>query len=73
MESYPGPIDGSAAQYNAERSLPDDGGNFSRSLQIDMKSLVGDAVGNVRTSLAGAQEVMDSAVWHEVNQGGLTT
>lgn len=26
---------------------PDDGGNFRRSLQIDMKNLVGDAVGNV--------------------------
>jgi hypothetical protein len=44
-------IDSSAPQYNTEHSPPDDGGNFSRSLQIDMKSLVGDAVGNVRVSL----------------------
>lgn len=28
-------------------SSPEDGGNFRRSLQIDMKGLVGDAVGNV--------------------------
>jgi len=28
-------------------SSPEDGGNFRRSLQIDMKELVGDAVGNV--------------------------
>lgn len=28
-------------------SSPEDGGNFRRSLQIDMKDLVGDAVGNV--------------------------
>ena len=28
---------------------PEDGGNFRRSLQIDMKGLVGDAVGNVST------------------------
>ena len=34
---------------------PDDGGNFGRSLQIDMKDLVGDAVGNVRRrTLPGA-------------------
>lgn len=31
----------------AEPGSPDDGGNFRRSLQIDMKTLVGDAVGNV--------------------------
>lgn len=31
----------------AEPSSPEDGGNFRRSLQIDMKGLVGDAVGNV--------------------------
>lgn len=30
-----------------EPSSPEDGGNFRRSLQIDMKGLVGDAVGNV--------------------------
>lgn len=29
-------------------SSPDDSGNFRKSLQIDMKGLVGDAVGNVR-------------------------
>lgn len=28
-------------------SSPEDGSNFKRSLQIDMKGLVGDAVGNV--------------------------
>jgi WD repeat-containing protein 59 len=28
-------------------SSPEDGGNFRRNLQIDMKGLVGDAVGNV--------------------------
>lgn len=28
-------------------SSPEDGGNFRRSLQINMKELVGDAVGNV--------------------------
>ena len=35
----------------AERSMSNDGGNIYRSLQIDMKSLVGDAVGNVSTIL----------------------
>lgn len=30
-----------------EPSSPDDGSNFRRSLQIDMKGLVGSAVGNV--------------------------
>jgi hypothetical protein len=28
---------------------PEDGGNFRRNLKIDMKELVGDAVGNVST------------------------
>lgn len=37
----------SAAQPFGEPVSPDDGGNFRRSLQIDMKDLVGDAVGNV--------------------------
>ena len=32
-------------------SSPEDGGNFRRSLQIDMKGLVGDAVGNVSIHL----------------------
>jgi hypothetical protein len=32
---------------NADFSSPDGGGTFRRSLQIDMKSLVGDAVGSV--------------------------
>lgn len=32
---------------SGEPSSPEDGGNFRRSLQIDMKGLVGDAVGNV--------------------------
>ena len=33
---------------------PEDGGNFRRSLQIDMKGLVGDAVGNVSIVAANA-------------------
>ena len=32
-------------------SSPETGGNFQQSLQIDMKSLVGDAVGNVEYTL----------------------
>ena len=28
-------------------SSPEDGGNFRRNLEIDMKGLIGDAVGNV--------------------------
>ena len=35
-------------QSNARSSLPYDGGTFSQSLQIDMSSLVGNAVGSVR-------------------------
>jgi hypothetical protein len=31
----------------SQPSSPEDGGNFRRSLQIDNKGLVGDAVGNV--------------------------
>jgi hypothetical protein len=42
--SFPGL---STLDFNVEPSSPDDGGTFRRSLQIDMKSLVGDAVGNV--------------------------
>ena len=38
-------------QHQAENadapSSPEDGGNFRRNLEIDMKGLVGDAVGNV--------------------------
>lgn len=37
----------SASQRSQPSTSPDDGGNFRRSLQIDMKDLVGDAVGNV--------------------------
>jgi hypothetical protein len=33
---------------------PEDGGNFRRSLQIDMKGLVGDAVGNVSSIVLAA-------------------
>lgn len=36
-------------------SSPEDGGNFRRSLQIDMKGLVGDAVGNV--SIVGCKRM----------------
>lgn len=32
---------------NSEPSSPEDGGTFRRSMQIDNKGLVGDAVGNV--------------------------
>ena len=35
-------------------SSPDDGSNFKRGLQIDMKGLVGDAVGNVGRNDASA-------------------
>ena len=34
----------------SQPSSPEDGGNFRRSLQIDNKGLVGDAVGNVSIS-----------------------
>ena len=34
-----------------EPSSPEDGDNFRKSLQIDMKGLVGDAVGNVSLCL----------------------
>ena len=37
----------STSQRSQPSTSPDDGGNFRRSLQIDMKDLVGDAVGNV--------------------------
>lgn len=37
----------SASQRSQPSTSPDDGGNFGRNLQIDMKDLVGDAVGNV--------------------------
>jgi hypothetical protein len=33
--------------HGVEHHANDDGGNMHRSLQIDMKTLVGDAVGNV--------------------------
>ncbi|KAG1770755.1 hypothetical protein EDD22DRAFT_865833 [Suillus occidentalis] len=38
----------STTQTAHPSSSPEDGGNFRRNLQIDMKELVGDAVGNVR-------------------------
>lgn len=34
---------------DSEPSSPEDGGTFKRSMQIDNKGLVGDAVGNVST------------------------
>ncbi|KAH0828570.1 hypothetical protein J3R83DRAFT_2840 [Lanmaoa asiatica] len=40
----------SASQRSQPSTSPDDGGNFRRSLQIDMKDLVGDAVGNMSIS-----------------------
>lgn len=40
-------MSGGAANSSDVPSSPEDGGNFRRSLQIDMKGLVGDAVGNV--------------------------
>ncbi|KAF4584993.1 hypothetical protein EYR40_001819 [Pleurotus pulmonarius] len=39
-------------------SSPEDGGNFRRSLQIDMKGLVGDAVGNMSISPASRDVVL---------------
>lgn len=36
-----------ALPHESQPSSPEDGGNFRRSLQIDNKGLVGDAVGNV--------------------------
>ncbi|KAI0345160.1 hypothetical protein BDW22DRAFT_1354052 [Trametopsis cervina] len=41
-------------------SSPEDGGNFRRSLQIDMKGLVGDAVGNMSIS-PGSRDVVLAA------------
>ncbi|KAF9467004.1 hypothetical protein BDZ94DRAFT_1250295 [Collybia nuda] len=41
-----------------EPSSPEDGGNFRRSLQIDMKGLVGDAVGNMSISPASRDVVL---------------
>ncbi|KAG6372963.1 hypothetical protein JVT61DRAFT_7009 [Boletus reticuloceps] len=40
----------SASQRSQPPTSPDDGGNFRSSLQIDMKDLVGDAVGNMSIS-----------------------
>ena len=40
-------MSGSQTTTSDMPSSPEDGGNFRRSLQIDMKGLVGDAVGNV--------------------------
>ena len=34
-------------------SSPEDGGNFRRNLEIDMKGLIGDAVGNVSRPTIG--------------------
>jgi hypothetical protein len=44
-------IGSSAASISelSEPSSPEETGNWHRSLQIDMKGLVGDAVGNVRS------------------------
>ncbi|KAL0958954.1 hypothetical protein HGRIS_014266 [Hohenbuehelia grisea] len=41
-----------------EPESPEDGGNFRRSLQIDMKDLVGDAVGNMSISPASRDIVL---------------
>lgn len=46
---------------SGEPSSPEDGGNFRRSLQIDMKGLVGDAVGNVSVLLSFSSSPMLSA------------
>lgn len=40
-------MSGSQDHIHNAPSSPEDGGNFRRSLDIDMKVLVGDAVGNV--------------------------
>ncbi|KAH7922738.1 hypothetical protein BV22DRAFT_1094123 [Leucogyrophana mollusca] len=54
------PTFGSALHQNMQPSSasPDDGGNFRRSLQIDMKDLVGDAVGNMSISPASRDIVL---------------
>ncbi|KAF8637465.1 hypothetical protein AX16_010793 [Volvariella volvacea WC 439] len=41
-----------------EPSPPEDGGNFKKSLQIDMKGLVGDAVGNMSISPSSRDVVL---------------
>jgi hypothetical protein len=43
-----------ASKRSQPSTSPDDGGNFRRSLQIDMKDLVGDAVGSVSVPMLSA-------------------
>ncbi|KAH7909417.1 hypothetical protein BJ138DRAFT_232760 [Hygrophoropsis aurantiaca] len=54
------PTFGSVMQQSRQpaSASPDDGGNFRRSLQIDMKDLVGDAVGNMSISPASRDVVL---------------
>ncbi|KAF9491085.1 hypothetical protein BDN71DRAFT_1453503 [Pleurotus eryngii] len=49
---------GIATSMPSAPSSPEDGGNFRRSLQIDMKGLVGDAVGNMSISPASRDVVL---------------
>ncbi|GJE87140.1 WD40 repeat-like protein [Phanerochaete sordida] len=53
-------MSGSQAATSDSPSSPEDGGNFRRSLQIDMKGLVGDAVGNMSIS-PGSRDVVLAA------------
>jgi len=45
-----------AHQETLDPPSPEDGSNFRRSLEIDMKGLVGDAVGNVSVVFIGLFE-----------------
>ncbi|KAF9218601.1 hypothetical protein BS17DRAFT_741950 [Gyrodon lividus] len=47
-----------ASKRSLPSTSPDDGGNFRRSLQIDMKDLVGDAVGSMSISPASRDIVL---------------
>ncbi|KIJ15733.1 hypothetical protein PAXINDRAFT_162821 [Paxillus involutus ATCC 200175] len=47
-----------ASKRSQPSTSPDDGGNFRRSLQIDMKDLVGDAVGSMSISPASRDIVL---------------
>jgi len=44
---------GASSEVHVEPPSPENGSDFRQSLQIDMKSLVGDAVGNVRFIVYG--------------------
>ncbi|KAG9311306.1 WD40-repeat-containing domain protein [Chiua virens] len=48
----------SASQRSHPSTSPEDGGNFQKNLQIDMKDLVGDAVGNMSISPASRDIVL---------------